>query len=123
MLWPWELVPASRRFAVLEAMRWRVGAYQFIYNCHILFGTLMNDVFYLFSCHLGRVILYDTVSKLGWSASARTHGIRMVIDQILSQDWEPGKDGAEGHQVPEFVEETDCVVRVCLISFYSKYQC
>ncbi|KIM87308.1 hypothetical protein PILCRDRAFT_271668 [Piloderma croceum F 1598] len=60
-------------------------------------------------CHLGKVILYDTVSKLGWSASARTHGIRMVIDQLLSQDWEPGKDGAEGHQVPEFVEENDCV--------------
>ena len=90
-----------------------------------LFPTVLcaNELCFLFSCHLGKVILYDTVSKLGWSASARTHGIRMVIDQLLSQDWEPGKDGAEGHQVPEFVEENDCVVRVCLISSYSKCGC
>jgi len=77
-------------------------------------------LFLFFSCHLGKVILYDTVSKLGWSASARTHGIRLVIDQLLSQDWEPAKDGAEGRQVPEFVEEDDCVVRVYSISSYSK---
>ena len=93
-------------------MLWRVGAYR-------IFAPLLcaNEVF---SCHLGNVILYDTVSKLGWSASSRTHGIRLVIEQILSQDWEPG---AEGHQVPAFIEEEDCVVRLGLLSYHSKRWC
>ena len=66
---------------------------------------------YLFSCHLGKVIRYDTVSKLGWSASARTHGIKVIIEKLLAEDWEPGDDGDEGQQVPALVEEDDCVVR------------
>jgi len=60
-------------------------------------------------CHLGKVILYDTVSKLGWSASIRTHGIKVVIEKLLAEDWEPGEDGAEGQQVPAMVDEDDCV--------------
>jgi hypothetical protein len=61
------------------------------------------------------VIRYDTVSKLGWSASSRTHGIKVVIEKLLADDWEPGEDGAEGQEVPAMVEEDDCVVRLCLV--------
>jgi len=58
------------------------------------------------SCHLGKVIRYNTISKLGWSASARTHGIKVVIEKFLSDDWE---DGSEGQPVPAIIEEEDCV--------------
>ena len=71
----------------------------------------------MFRCHLGKVIRYDTVSKLGWSASIRTHPVKVVIEKLLSEDWEPGEDGAEGHQVPEMVEEEDCVVRLLFSCF------
>ncbi|CAA7260982.1 unnamed protein product [Cyclocybe aegerita] len=40
-------------------------------------------------CHLGQVILYDTVQRLGWSVDIRNHGIQVVIEKILSDnaDW------------------------------------
>jgi hypothetical protein len=57
------------------------------------------------SCHLGKTILYDTVSKLGWSVDPRTHGIAVIVERLLAQHWEGG--------VPEPVEESDCVVRLC----------
>jgi len=37
-------------------------------------------------CHNGRVILYDTVQKLGWSVDIRNHGIKLVVDRLLSDD-------------------------------------
>ena len=45
-------------------------------------------------CHLGQVILYDTVQKLKWSDDARTHGIKVVVDKILADDseWNSKKD-------------------------------
>ncbi|KAI0683195.1 alpha/beta-hydrolase [Cytidiella melzeri] len=52
-------------------------------------------------CHLGKTILYDTVSKLGWSVDARTHGIAVIVEKLLAMEWEGG--------VPEAVEESDCV--------------
>ncbi|KAI0344961.1 alpha/beta-hydrolase [Trametopsis cervina] len=52
-------------------------------------------------CHLGKTILYDTVSQLGWSVNARTHGIRVIVEKLLAKDWEGG--------VPEATEEADCV--------------
>jgi lipase ATG15 len=52
-------------------------------------------------CHLGKIIKYDTVSKLNWSVDIRTHSIRNVVEHILSKDW----------PVPEAKEEVDCVVR------------
>jgi putative lipase involved disintegration of autophagic bodies len=62
-------------------------------------------------CHLGRLIRYDTVSKLGWSVDVRTHGIRQVIDRVLAEDWEPPLEGGEpGREVPEWYVEEDCVV-------------
>ncbi|KDQ59869.1 hypothetical protein JAAARDRAFT_175419 [Jaapia argillacea MUCL 33604] len=60
-------------------------------------------------CHLGQVISYDTVSKLNWTVDLRTHSIKVVIDTILAEDWEPGVDGKEGRQVPEPVFEDDCI--------------
>ncbi|KAF8437532.1 Alpha/Beta hydrolase protein [Boletus edulis BED1] len=48
-------------------------------------------------CHLGKVALYDTVTKLKWAVDIRTHSIRDVIERILSEDveWgdEPPADG------------------------------
>ena len=37
-------------------------------------------------CHLGQVILYDTVQKLKWSVNARNHGIKVVVDNLLADD-------------------------------------
>ena len=39
-------------------------------------------------CHLGQVILYDTVQKLQWSVNARNHGIKVVVDKLLADDSE-----------------------------------
>ena len=39
-------------------------------------------------CHLGQVILYDTVQKLKWSVDARNHGIKVVVDKLLANDSE-----------------------------------
>jgi len=72
-------------------------------------------------CHLGRVIRYDTVTKLKWAVDIRTHGIKVIIDRLLAQDWddqEPDPDGPhdggeEGGKkrrtVPDLIEEEDCV--------------
>ncbi|KAF8682534.1 Alpha beta-hydrolase [Rhizoctonia solani] len=38
-------------------------------------------------CHLGQSIIYDTVTELHWSADIRTHGIVVVIEQLLAADW------------------------------------
>jgi len=63
-----------------------------------------------YRCHLGKSSVYDTVSKLNWSADVRTHRIGVVIEQLLSSDWEEGKP------VPEAFPEDDCVVRNFLVS-------
>ncbi|KAH7890131.1 Alpha/Beta hydrolase protein [Phlebopus sp. FC_14] len=53
-------------------------------------------------CHLGKVALYDTVTKLGWSVDVRTHSILNVINRLLSEEieWddEPG-DGDDDKKV------------------------
>lgn len=46
------------------------------------------------------------MSKLGWSVDARTHGIAVIVERLLAQNWEGG--------VPEPIEESDCVVSVSL---------
>ncbi|TFK42284.1 alpha/beta-hydrolase [Crucibulum laeve] len=84
-------------------------------------------------CHLGKSIVFDTVSKLGWKVDVRKHVIRSVITEVLEAegiDWvgedddgEEGKNevwggkkkkggkGGEGGEgrVPEAKEEVDCV--------------
>lgn len=39
-------------------------------------------------CHLGQVVLYDTVQKLGWSVHISNHGIKVVVDKLLADDSE-----------------------------------
>ena len=56
-------------------------------------------------CHLGNVILYDTVTKLKWSVGVGNHGIRSVID-LLSEDFDPGNEVS----VPIAKPQEDCVV-------------
>ncbi|TEB33345.1 alpha/beta-hydrolase [Coprinellus micaceus] len=58
-------------------------------------------------CHLGRSIVYDTVTHAGWSVDIRTHGIVGVIEKILKDPWPPSVE--EGREVPKFQEEVDCV--------------
>ncbi|KAF5341707.1 hypothetical protein D9611_001835 [Ephemerocybe angulata] len=58
-------------------------------------------------CHLGRTIVYDTVTHLGWSVDVRTHGIVPVIEKILAEPWQPSVD--EGREVPLPAEQVDCV--------------
>ncbi|KAI0067284.1 alpha/beta-hydrolase [Artomyces pyxidatus] len=59
------------------------------------------------SCHLGKVIRYDTVSNLSWSVNFRTHSIVRVIEDILSVPWAPAM--LEGREVPEARPQDDCV--------------
>ncbi|KAF8223862.1 alpha/beta-hydrolase [Tricholoma matsutake] len=59
------------------------------------------------SCHLGKTIIYDTVSNLTWSVDIRTHGIISVIDKILSEPWAPSVE--VGREVPESKFQDDCV--------------
>ena len=46
-------------------------------------------------CHLGQVIQYDTVQKLGWSVDVRNHPIKVLLDKILSEngDWKDDFNG------------------------------
>lgn len=59
-------------------------------------------------CHLGKSVVYDTVSNLTWSVDIRTHGIVNVIERLLSEPWEYSVN--MGREVPEATPETDCVV-------------
>ncbi|KAG2021165.1 lipase [Coprinopsis cinerea AmutBmut pab1-1] len=45
-------------------------------------------------CHLGQVIRFDTVNRLGWSVDIRTHGIKFVIDKLLgpNSEWQEEPD-------------------------------
>ena len=52
-------------------------------------------------CHLGKTILFDTVSKLKWKVDLRKHPIKVLIENVLEgEDWE----------VPEAEPEEDCIV-------------
>lgn len=59
-------------------------------------------------CHLGQVIRYDTVSKSKWSVDVRTHGIAVIIEKLLAEDWD--EEGSSQGGVPPFYDESDCVV-------------
>lgn len=68
----------------------------------------------VFRCHLGKSIVYDTVSNLSWSVDVRTHPIITVIEKILNEPWAPSVE--IGREVPEAAVEEDCVV--CSVAFY-----
>lgn len=71
----------------------------------------------LLRCHLGQVVKYDTVSKLGWSVTVRSHSIEVVINDILNKPWETTPEGAVIREVPPAQEEVDCIVRVFFVLF------
>lgn len=65
-------------------------------------------------CHIGRSIVYDTVSNASWGVDIRTHTIVNVIEKLLAEPWPPSVD--VGRLVPEAVPEEDCVVSTCVAS-------
>ena len=69
----------------------------------------------IYRCHIGKTIIYDTVSNLSWTVDIRLHGIVNVIERLLSDPWPPSVDA--GREVPEAKPEVDCVVRI--ISVFS----
>lgn len=76
-------------------------------------------------CHLGKSIVFDTVTKLGWRVDVRKHPIREVILNVLEHEfeigdgWEIGGDGAM-RDVPNARYEEDCVVSMLVIRLPSK---
>ncbi|KAF8126945.1 alpha/beta-hydrolase [Boletus edulis] len=58
-------------------------------------------------CHLGKSIVYDTVSNLSWAVDVRKHGIVSVIDDVLSRPWQASSDA--GREVPVAEPEVDCM--------------
>lgn len=56
-------------------------------------------------CHLGNVVLYDTVTKHKWSVKIGNHAIRTIVD-LLSEDFDP----ENGISVPVAEPQKDCVV-------------
>jgi len=58
-------------------------------------------------CHLGKSIVYDTVTNLTWTVDVRLHRIVNVIEQLLSTPWPPSID--VGREVPQAKPEVDCV--------------
>ena len=63
-------------------------------------------------CHLGKTIVYDTVSNLSWSVDLRTHPIATMIETVLADPWPPAEE--LGREVPEAVSQDDCVVSFLL---------
>ena len=85
-------------------------------------------------CHLGQIILLDTVKELGWGVDPRTHPINVIIDRLLgpkSEWFGPAVEASRGevnesgwgwwgckhkkHSLPEpILEEEDCLVSYLL---------
>ncbi|KAF7791044.1 hypothetical protein EIP86_002004 [Pleurotus ostreatoroseus] len=91
ILLQWAFAMVCRPLALSQAMRWRPD------------GSLR--------CHLGKTIRYDTVSKKRWGVDIRTHGIAVIIERLLAEDWDDDDagDNTRKEGVPPFVEEDDCV--------------
>jgi hypothetical protein len=68
-------------------------------------------------CHLGKTIVYDTVSNLSWGVDLRTHPIANMIEKILADPWPPAEE--LGREVPEAVPQGDD----CVVSFSSNHWC
>ena len=73
-------------------------------------------------CHLGKTIVYDTVSNLSWGVDLRTHPIANMIEKILVDPWPPAEE--LGREVPEAVpQDDDCVVSFSSNVRYSPFLC
>ena len=78
-------------------------------TCNGLFSSCYIAGYALESrCHLGKTIVYDTVSNLSWGVDLRTHPVANMIDKILADPWPPAEE--LGREVPEAVTQDDCVV-------------
>lgn len=44
-------------------------------------------------CHSGKSIVYDTVGKLGWSKGIASHRIGVLVDDLLTMDWDKKVNG------------------------------
>jgi len=65
-------------------------------------------------CHLGKTIVYDTVSNLSWGVDLRSHPIINMIEKVLADPWPPAEE--LGREVPEAVSQgDDCVVSLSFI--------
>jgi len=83
----------------------------------ILFSLLLEaDRSTTLRCHMGKTIVYDTVSNLSWSVDIRNHGIVTVIEKVLGEPWSPSL--GIGREVPEAVPQDDCVVRFRLVVLF-----
>ncbi|KAF7320709.1 Alpha/beta-hydrolase [Mycena chlorophos] len=60
-------------------------------------------------CHLGKRVLYDTVTKRGWSVDSRQHGIQFIVEKVLNEDWDVDTEGKTQREVPEMDTQDDCV--------------
>jgi len=58
-------------------------------------------------CHLGKSIVYDTVTNLTWTVDVRLHRIVNIIEELLSTPWPPSMD--VGREVPQAKPEVDCI--------------
>ena len=67
------------------------------------------------SCHLGQTIVYDTITKLGWGADARSHPIKVLIDGVLKVEpekspWVWVDDQGRTREVPAPTIDEECYV-------------
>lgn len=78
-------------------------------TCNGVFSSCYVTGFAMESrCHLGKTIVYDTVSNLSWSVDLRTHPVSTMIETVLADPWPPAE--AVGREVPEALpEDDDCV--------------
>jgi len=57
-------------------------------------------------CHLGKKVVYDTVTQLGWRVNVQKHTIKELITNVLADD----REWEEGRHVPLAVDEDeDCI--------------
>jgi len=70
-------------------------------------GSLCAETGYALEtkCHLGKSIVYDTVTTLGWNVHVRKHPIKEIIHNVVEADvlW------GFGQKVPKAREERNCV--------------
>ncbi|KAG8970799.1 putative lipase atg15 [Tulasnella sp. 419] len=59
-------------------------------------------------CHLGKTIVYDTVTRFGWRSGMQTHPIKVMITKVLNEDWNSDAEGPR-RPVPRAKAEVDCV--------------
>jgi hypothetical protein len=109
----WVTALVSPLYVQWGDMQWSRGL--FLLSFFVLFSHSNGCMMVSSRCHLGEVILYDTVAKFGWSPDSRTHSIQAVIEKVLNEDWElPDGNGQGGREVPIIETEHDCMVSILL---------